>query len=182
MNWYTLDDMQKFAEETCWKVIERLPHNRHWQDRWLCLCSKCGKIKPVLGAEIRRKKSTACCSKYRHSLSNTREYRIWRNIKSRCFNKRLPDYPDYGGRGITLCDLWKNDFRKFYNHIGPCPTPQHSLDRIDNNGNYEPGNVRWATASEQRFNQRCRRIELFSDGEIITELVKRGYSVSGKHS
>ncbi len=67
-------------------------------------------------------------------------------------------YPNYGARGIIMCDEWLNDRESFYEHIGERPTPNHSIDRIDNNGNYEPGNLRWATQSEQANNKRLPRI------------------------
>jgi len=82
------------------------------------------------------------------------EYSCWVNIKHRTRNPEHASYPDYGGRGITMCDEWYEDFNAFLSHIGPRPSSDHSVDRIDNEGNYEPGNVRWATRSEQQFNRR----------------------------
>ena len=74
-------------------------------------------------------------------------------MKSRCLNPRQADYPSYGGRGITVCERWLHSFEAFLADVGPRPAGM-SLDRINVNGNYEPGNVRWATAREQRANQR----------------------------
>lgn len=93
----------------------------------------------------------------KHGKADSPEYRTWTAIKRRCFNKNTADYEDYGGRGITVSNEWINDFQAFYDHIGPKPSDKYSIDRIDNNGNYEPGNVRWATASEQMKNQRKRK-------------------------
>jgi len=86
----------------------------------------------------------------------TAEYVCWRAIKARCGNPKSEDYELYGARGIRICDEWRNDFGAFLAHVGRRPSSKHSIDRIDNNGNYEPGNVRWATPKEQRDNQRPR--------------------------
>ena len=86
--------------------------------------------------------------------SSLPEYSSWAGMKQRCYNKNAPFYKYYGGRGIIICDEWLHSFEAFYKHIGPRPTPNHSVDRIDNDGNYAPGNVRWATHSEQMLNTR----------------------------
>jgi len=92
---------------------------------------------------------------FKHNLSQTPEYKCWQQIKSRCLNQDHRAYPNYGGRGIMICPEWLNDFESFYAYVGPRPTPKHSLDRFPNNdGDYEPGNVRWATWDEQVVNRR----------------------------
>jgi hypothetical protein len=92
---------------------------------------------------------------FKHHGYNTREYEAWEHIIQRCTNPRDKQWSHYGGRGITICDEWRNDFSVFLAHIGPRPTSRHSIDRYPNNdGNYEPGNVRWATPAEQRRNTR----------------------------
>jgi hypothetical protein len=78
----------------------------------------------------------------------------WQNAIQRCENPRFPRYQDYGGRGIAFHPAWRHDFRAFLRDVGPRPSAQHSLDRVDVNGHYEPGNVRWATTAEQNRNQR----------------------------
>jgi hypothetical protein len=78
-------------------------------------------------------------------------------MKARCYNPKDTKYPDYGGRGIVMCDEWRNSFEAFLADVGPRPAPGLSIDRIDNDGNYEPGNVRWATHVVQQSNTRRNR-------------------------
>jgi hypothetical protein len=83
---------------------------------------------------------------------STPEYRAWKAMKGRCFDPNNISYKNYGARGVTVCDQWLNDYPAFLKEIGRRPSKNHSVDRINNNGNYEPGNVRWATRKEQRRN------------------------------
>lgn len=92
-----------------------------------------------------------------HGLTYTAEHRAWKSMKDRCLNPNDKRYADYGGRGIGVCERWRASFEAFYKDVGPKPDPTLTLDRINNDGNYEPGNVRWATWREQRLNQRPRR-------------------------
>jgi hypothetical protein len=89
-----------------------------------------------------------------HGKSYTPEYQAWRNMKLRCTNPDHPRYADWGGRGITVCDRWMNSFEAFYEDMGPRPGPGYSVDRKDNDGNYEADNCQWATKSEQQRNKR----------------------------
>lgn len=96
------------------------------------------------------------------------EYYVWRTMKARCLNPNNPKWERYGARGIKVHEPWVNDFQAFYNYVGPRPSDEHSIDRIDNDGHYEPGNVRWATAQEQVDNRECTlKVEL-SDGRVVT--------------
>lgn len=92
-----------------------------------------------------------------HGKTRGKEYRAWQNILRRCDNKKSPNWKLYGGRGIAVCNEWKGDggFLNFLSHVGKCPSEAHSIDRFPNmDGNYEPGNVRWATTHEQQNNRR----------------------------
>lgn len=134
--------------------------------RWECRCD-CGTVSVVEQRSLLSGASGSCgCQRHeaqsaimarlntRHGCSGTPEYQIWKGIVRRCLNPLRPEFKNYGGRGITICDEWRASFPAFLAHIGRRPTPKHSVDRIDNNGGYAPGNVRWATRPIQRRNAR----------------------------
>lgn len=92
------------------------------------------------------------------------EYFVWSEMIRRCHNQKHPRYADYGGRGVHVCDAWRGNFAAFIEHVGWRPSPELTLDRIDNNRGYEPGNIRWVTYSEQNKNRR-NVILVTDDGE-----------------
>lgn len=89
-----------------------------------------------------------------HGATKTKEFLVWQGIKSRIFNPNCAHYDCYGGRGIKMHESWVNDFPQFLKDVGYAPSPKHTIDRIDVNGHYEPGNVRYATVKEQQNNKR----------------------------
>lgn len=93
-----------------------------------------------------------------HGLSRTPEYRAWQQIRLRCMDPKHAAYPSYGGRGITLAAEWVDDPAAFVAHVGARPSPKHEIDRVDNERGYEPGNLRWATRSENDRNRRSNRL------------------------
>jgi hypothetical protein len=94
----------------------------------------------------------------RHGMNKSPEHQAWVGMRQRCCNPNKREWPHYGGRGINVCERWQASFLAFLEDVGTRPTDKHSLDRIDVDGNYEPGNVRWATQQEQIDNTRIVRI------------------------
>ena len=135
---------------------------------YLCLCV-CGRFKEIIGANLRTGGTKSCGCKgaeirravsMTHGMRQKREYRAWMGLKARCLCPTNKDYRHYGGRGITVCDRWKESFEAFYSDMGDKPTLRHSIDRIDVNGNYEPENCKWSTPKEQAMNKRPRSKKL----------------------
>ncbi len=160
-----------------WTVLALIPKDewRKSKAEWECRCD-CGVTKRVIGQNLVRGLTESCgCLRsellserkagnlhnlrHGHAFSGytTSEYRAWAKMKDRCLNPDSRSFADYGGRGITVCDRWIDGFENFLDDMGPKPGPRLSIDRIDNDGNYEPGNCRWATQSQQNANRRPRK-------------------------
>jgi hypothetical protein len=99
--------------------------------------------------------------KHKHGRHRTPEWTAWREMRARCLNPRHRAYSNYGGRGIGICERWRGSFAAFLEDLGERPSPMHSLDRIDNDRGYEPGNCRWATKTVQSRNSRNARLVTF---------------------
>lgn len=96
-------------------------------------------------------------------MSTSPEFGVWMNMSDRCYNTAADSYHNYGGRGIQVCAAWRKSFEAFYTDMGPRPSANHSIDRIDNDGDYAPGNCRWATPIEQSRNRRTTRLITFGN-------------------
>jgi len=154
-----------------WKVLEYAGSK---QGRWYrCRCS-CGYIAVVHGGELKGGRSLSCGhdgSTYRHGHGSRAhekrpaEYNVWVLMRDRCNNTNSRHYKNYGGRGIKVCERW-DDFAAFLADMGPRPSPQHTIDRINNDGNYEPSNCRWATRAEQARNKRTN-IQISHNGTVL---------------
>lgn len=143
-----------------WQVLCQHSITNRGQTLWLCRC-QCGKEKAVSGSSLRSgNRGCRSCRHLRHGKIASAEYRSWKHMLYRCNNQRCKSYPDYGGRGITVCDRWLS-FEAFHHDMGDKPSPWHSINRIDNNGNYEPGNCEWSTPVEQARNCRHNRLITF---------------------
>lgn len=161
---------KKFGRLT---VIE-FSHRRKDKIHYKCICD-CGTEVKTRGASLKdgSTQSCGCLNKERtkkenttHGLSGTTEYCIYQGAIQRCYNKNNPQYIDYGGRGITVCDEWLHSFETFLKDMGNRPSKKHSIDRINNEGNYELGNCRWATSTEQAKNRRSN-IMITYKGETL---------------
>lgn len=147
-------------------VLQRAANTLAGSTTWICRCD-CGVEKHVVGRSLRRSRTKSCgCLRREMSTRqftthgqtlgkiHTPIYRAWRAMRNRCTNPRNANWPHYGGRGIKVCKRW-GDFENFLKDMGQRPSPSYSLDRINNDLGYNPGNCRWATRTEQSRNRRC---------------------------
>lgn len=144
-------------------AVKRMPSvNGRLSEKWLCSCD-CGNLPVVYMGNLRNGNSTSCGCVHalrlreavtRHGLRHSDEYRIWVGIKTRCYNRQNHSFARYGARGIGMSPEWREDFMAFYSDMGPRPSKSHSVERIDNDGDYTKSNCIWATSTTQSRNKR----------------------------
>lgn len=160
-------------------VIE-YSHTKGKRPIWRCLC-ECGNEKLVNGHELVSGDTKSCgCIRGKSNTihgeakgKRTKEYQTWKAIKNRCYNPNNHKYHVYGARGIKVCDRWLDSYSNFLEDMGRAPSPQHSIDRPNVDGNYEPSNARWATSKEQGKNrQNTIRATINGETRIVSEWAK----------
>lgn len=142
----------KDVEPYCYKLSSGIT-KRVSQALYRCTCGK-ELVRKI--SEVKRGVVYSCgCkdAKFKHGMAGTNMHYIWLAMKARCYNPKDKRYDRYGGRGITVCEEWKNDFKQFNEDVGPKPTPKHSIDRIDNDKGYSKENCKWSTNMEQCRNK-----------------------------
>ena len=159
---------QQFNNLTVISLHHKKKNKKYFFEFYLCKC-KCGNEVVVYKNDIKNGHTKSCgCLRGRtkkHGLLNTRLYHIWQSMKARCFSNYYKNYSCYGGRGITVCEEWKNDFMQFYEWAIKNGYKENlTIDRIDVNGNYEPSNCRFITIKEQNRNKR-NNVKIYYNGQ-----------------
>lgn len=148
-------------------VVSHGGYGKYKETRWNCSCV-CGNTKTINARSLvtGRSKSCGCLRKeitavnrMSHGMTRTRTWNAWNTMIRRCYDSKTERYKSYGGRGITVCDTWREDFNNFLNEMGEAPSDGHSIDRINPDGNYNVDNCRWANALTQARNKRAQKRE-----------------------
>jgi len=144
-----------------------------------CLCD-CGKSSAVKVCRLKEglSRSCGCQVGITHGKSRTSEHYTWKNIKQRTTNKNRPDYARYGGRGVKMCKRWLESFEAFMSDMGPKPSPLHSIDRIDTNGDYEPSHCRWADSYTHANNSRKNVWVVINNERMTVSQAARAHGIN----
>ena len=155
------------------EVIRRVGSNSYGMSTWECLC-ECGTTFVTTGTSLTKGKTRSCGCLHKelliirnttHDCSGTPEFIVWVNMRRRCEDPSLPAWQRYGGKGITVCDRWQNNFAAFLADMGERPSPGHTIDRIDGAKGYSPENCRWADTIVQNQNRSITRLHSFEGRE-----------------
>ena len=152
-----------------WVLVSLVSHDKeNHRYYWMCRCI-CGTTRVVVHNSLINGRSASCGCKTTEELRahphhkthgdskrypHVKEYRVWCHMKERCYNPKAVNYENYGGRGIHVCNRWLHSYENFLIDVGRAPSPKYTIDRIDSDGNYAPGNIRWATTLQQHHNRR----------------------------
>lgn len=141
-----------------WEIIKVDQENSYPRSiYYLCKCLRCGNLKSVSANNLKAKTTLSCCGKSKHNAYKTREYHIYLDMRKRCYDVNHKAYPNYGGRGITMCDSWidpVNGFINFIADMGGRPSEKHTIERLDNSLGYSVTNCSWETMEVQQRNRR----------------------------
>jgi hypothetical protein len=188
----------------CVEVKSSSRATRDYSKYYFCQC-ECGDAVSVHASKLNRGETRSCgclssetttTRNFQHGHNKrgtrTKVYNAWCHMRQRCYNEKNKSYADYGGRGIRVCDRWIDSFENFLADMGEPPSAGHSIDRIDHEGHYEPGNCRWAAKVVQANNKRNNRLIYFAgeiktlatwarekgiEAETIGERLRRGWSI-----
>lgn len=167
-------------------VLSRSENSSDGKPMWLCACD-CGATVAVRAVLLRNGRTTSCgCfakellvkRSSTHRMTRSREWETWHRMKQRCLDKNRSNFSYYGGRGIRVCERWMHSFESFMADMGTRPGDGYSIERLDHNGNYEPGNCKWATLSEQNRNKRSNVWLKFKGKRVLAADLAREYGVS----
>lgn len=182
-----IKDMPKIKDLTSktfgdFKVVSYHSQDKFRNALWNCICVKCNRGKILKGSRLSCGLNDRCYCGVHYNTTHgdtrkTKEYRAYHHMLNRCYNKNVRSYPHYGGRGITVCDRWRNSYENFLSDMGRAPSPKHSLDRINVNENYSANNCKWSTPVEQANNTTKTYMVTYDGNQIPLGLFCRKHNL-----